>query len=85
LDALARVGRPEEAETGSPTGRRLARECVYGQKPNNLPAVAFQDIPELPVENFPVGRRHLQAESVVAVAQQLATNFESRTGYETYQ
>jgi len=56
-----------------------------GQKPNNLPAVAFQDIPELPVENFPVGRRHLQAESVVAVAQQLATNFESRTGYETYQ
>jgi len=56
-----------------------------GQKPNNLPAVAFQYIPKLPVENFPVGRRHLQAESVVAVAQQLATNFEPRTGDETYQ
>ena len=32
LDALARVGRAEEAETRSPTGRRLARECVYGAK-----------------------------------------------------
>src|SRR6516164_3084599 len=52
---------------------------------NNLPVLALQHIPELSVENLPVGRRHLQAECVVTVAQQLATDFEPRTAYETRQ
>ena len=77
--AIRLIEGSDKLPAARPAGASLAR------KGNNLPVLALQHIPELSVENLPVGRRHLQAECVVTVAQQLATNFEPRTAYETRQ
>jgi len=74
--AIRLIEGSDKLPAARPAGASLAR------KGNNLPVLALQHIPELSVENLPVGRRHLQAECVVTVAQQLATNFEPRTAYD---
>jgi hypothetical protein len=56
--------------------------CPPATDLNNLPFLALQHAPEFVVENLTVGRRYLEAESIITGPHNLASDLEARTSNE---